>query len=246
MQVRQTEWWLFVEPELASLVIPGLGQLLQGKWGRALLWFMPAAAIWTLVIHPDMWQIEHILLVPVALGFHLGSSRAASGQQRASAEGETLPAYLRQKVLGIVLIMVAGMTMLLVSGVLVEEMMRSWSVASSLSHVGVSRLARALTQVVMMGGIGIAGFWLFQLGSLAQQRAEEQARQYILMERARQSGGILTITRGSTCRPDQYGRSAATARTDGAATHRGSLAARERAARFITFLRRTAQIRQPK
>jgi hypothetical protein len=193
MQVRQTEWWLFVEPELASLVIPGLGQLLQGKWGRALLWFMPAAAIWTLVIHPDMWQIEHILLVPVALGFHLGSSRAASGQQRASAEGETLPAYLRQKVLGIVLMMVAGMTMLLVSGVLVEEMMRSWSVASSLSHVGVSRLARALTQVVMMGGIGIAGFWLFQLGSLAQQRAEEQTRQHILMERARQSGGILTI-----------------------------------------------------
>ena len=192
MQVRQTEWWWFVEPELASLVIPGLGHLLQGRWVRALLWFLPAAALWTLVIHPDSWQIEYILLVPVALGFHIGSSRAVS-EQRASGESETIPPYLRQKVLGIVLMIAAGITLLLVSGVVVEEMMRSWSIASSLSHVAVSRIAHAVSQVVMMGGLGIVGFWLFQLGNLAQQRAEQQTRQHILMERARQNGGILTI-----------------------------------------------------
>ena len=192
MQVRRTEWGWFIEPELASLVIPGMGQLLQGRWVRALLWFLPAAALWTLVIHPDSWQIEYILLVPVALGFHIGSSRAASGQ-RESGELETIPPYLRQKVLGLVLMMVAGISLLLVSGVVVEEMTRNWSTASSLSHVSVSWLARAVSQVVMMGGLGIVGFWLFQLGNLAQQRAEEQTRQHILMERARQNGGILTI-----------------------------------------------------
>jgi hypothetical protein len=192
MQVRRTEWWLFVEPELASLVIPGLGQLLQGKWIRALLWFVPAAALWTLVIHPNTWEIGMILLVPVALGFHIGSSRAASGQQRALGELETPPPYLRQKVLGIVLMMVAGITLLLVSGMVVEELANIWAGAPPHFMAG-SRLARAVSQVVMMGGIGVVGFWLFQLGNLAQQRAEEQTRQHILMERARQSGGILTI-----------------------------------------------------
>jgi hypothetical protein len=85
MQVRQTEWWLFVEPELRKKSAgddPGLGQVPAAReMGASPSLVMPAAALWTLVIHPDMWQIEHILLVPVALGFHLGSSRAASGQQ---------------------------------------------------------------------------------------------------------------------------------------------------------------------
>ena len=190
MQVRQTEWWWFVEPELASLVIPGLGHLLQGRWVRALLWFLPAAALWTLVIHPDSWQIEYILLVPVALGFHIGSSRAAS-EQRASGESGTIPPYLHQKVLGIVLMIAAGITLLLVGGIVAQELVNIWS--GAFPHLSGSRLARAVSQVVMMGGIGAVGFWLFQLGNLAQQRAEEQTHQHILMERARQNGGILTI-----------------------------------------------------
>jgi hypothetical protein len=192
MQVRRTEWWLFVEPELASLAIPGLGHLLQGKWFRALLWFLPAAALWMLVIHPDSWQIELILLVPVALGFHIGSSQAVSRHRTGEAPAE-IPLFVRQKVLGMVLMMVAGITMLLVSGVVVEEMTRSWSTASSLFHMAVPRLARAVSQCVMMGGIGVVGFWLFQLGNLSQRRAEEQTRQHILMEQARQHGGTLTV-----------------------------------------------------
>lgn len=201
MQLREAQVGLGIAPELASLAIPGLGQLLQGRLVRAALWFIPACALWALALVPYELGAEVILVIPLALALHLASARAvllaenSTQPDRPESLWSALPLFLCMKVLGGVLLAAAALHFLMTGAdllrVLTEAQVR-WGggfVPFSLA----SRAGHLVERSVIMVGLGVIGFALYQIGSLWQMRTAEQMREQRLLQEAHARGGALTV-----------------------------------------------------
>ncbi len=202
MQVRELRLGSHIEPELASLAIPGLGQLLQGRLIRAALWFFPTLALWAIILAPDGLGTEGLLIIPIALAMHLASARAAAlsalrGESSRPANlWETVPFYLQLKVLGGVLLTVAAFHILIVGTELIRGVIDAqmrWAGTGFLPPSMSIRLGWLIGRLVMMTSIGAIGFCLYQIGSLSQMRATERTREHLLLQEARARGGSLTV-----------------------------------------------------
>lgn len=201
MQVREARLGQDIEPTLASLAIPGAGQLLQGRLFRAAFWFLPALGLWVWTILPYELGPEVILVIALALMLHIASARdafrAAHISETARSENlwDVLPPFLIMKVLGSILLGVTAFHLLITGADLLQALIESqvrWG-GGSFPYSITLRAGQLAERMVIMVGVGVVGFALYQIGSLWQMRTREQTREQRMLQEARARGGSLTV-----------------------------------------------------
>ncbi|MCX7992353.1 MAG: hypothetical protein N2651_01660 [Fimbriimonadales bacterium] len=204
MQVHAESLHHYREYGLASLVLPGLGHLLQGMPFRAALWFGGAVALWGMLlamvasgasVNEPFWLIAS----PVIAGYHCASMYAAiRAQQRQSGNltstqtvSQALPTYLWKQAIGGTLAAVGLIVIVLWSGKLADF---AWTRLQGGGAWGWHGLGwgEILSYTLLLWGMTAVGGWLFWQGYKEQKEEEPRLREHRLIEHALQNGGVIT------------------------------------------------------
>lgn len=188
---------------VASLIVPGLGHLLQRRMARGLLWAWGAVVLWAALILAAGYtaQVEAIwvLLVPAIALYHCVSMHAAMTLTRAS-EGvaarslqELLPLSIWKQALGGALAAVAIVALVLWNGALIDHVFKA-------SHAGLPiklGWGHIISQMVVLWAIAVAGGWLFWTGRKESASELQAFRERVILAYALQHGGRITVPEAS-------------------------------------------------
>ncbi len=202
MQLRNESLRQYQEYGLASLMLPGLGHLLQGMPFRALLWFGGALFLWGMLLmmvasSPATSEPLWLIAAPVIAGYHCASMYAAI-RARLSQSGDlsllqtasqTLPPYLWKQAIGGALAVVGVIVIVLWTGRFVDEL---WNRL----HGGWG-WGELLSRTLLLWGMTAVGGWLFWRGYTEQKEDAPRQRERRLIAHALQHGGAITPAEAS-------------------------------------------------
>lgn len=210
MQVRSEGLRQYREYGLASLILPGLGHLLQGMPFRALLWFGGALILWGFLLAlsgsgagpgETLW----LFMTPLTAGYHCASMYAALRARQhqvgvappLQTVWDVLPSYLWKQAIGGALAVVGVIVIVLWTGKFADSMWArlhgGWG-AWGWRAIGWGEL---LSQTLLLWGMAAFGGWLFWQGYKEQQTEEPRQRERLLTAQALQNGGAVTVAEAS-------------------------------------------------
>jgi predicted transcriptional regulator len=206
MQAHAEGLYLYREYGLASLVLPGLGHLLQGMPFRALLWFGGAVFLWGVLLmmvasgpsREPLWLIA----APVIAGYHSASMYAAvRARMRQSGDlaltpiaSQALPLFLWKQAIGGALAVAGVIVIVLWTGRFADEL---WGRL----HGGWGWVNRGwgemLSYTLLLWAMTAAGGWLFWQGYKEQKEDAPRQRERALIAQALHNGGVITPAEAS-------------------------------------------------
>lgn len=186
---------------LASLVLPGLGHLLQGLPFRALLWFGGAVLLWgTLLAFASSAPASEplwLVMAPLIASYHCASMYTAVRAQLSRSSdtlpqqvaSQLLPAPLWKQAIGGAVAVAGVVVVLLWTGKFVDTLWRQANFGWGWQHWGVGEL---LSHTLLLWGMTAMGGWLFWQGYQEQKAQERLQREQALLAQALQNNGVIT------------------------------------------------------
>lgn len=193
------------EYSLASLVLPGLGHLLQGLLGRALLWLGGAVVLWRLLLEgvisgfgDPLW----LAIVPAVAGYHTASMYAAiraalsqSGDRElVSAAAQVLPSYLWKQAIGGALAVSGAIVIVLLAGRFADD---AWFRLQNGWIGGRPGWGAMLSYTLLLWAMTAIGGWLFWQGYKEQKVEAPRQHERMLIAHAMRNGGMITPAEAS-------------------------------------------------
>ncbi len=210
MQVRQESLGRYWEYGVVSLILPGLGHLLQGRPLRALLWFGGALVLWGVLLalsssgaspQETLW----LVMTPLLAGYHCASMYAAlRGHQRQfetlhslQTALDALPAYLWKQAIGGAFAVVGVIVVVLWTGNLADSVWAQLHAGWGARGWRAFGWGGLLSQTLLLWGMVAFGGWLFWQGYKEQKTEEPRRREQLLTAQALQNGGAITLAEAS-------------------------------------------------
>jgi hypothetical protein len=206
VQAHAEGLYLYREYGLASLVLPGLGHLLQGMPFRALLWFGGAAFLWgvLLMMTASYASSEPLWLIaaPITAGYHSASMYAAiRARLRQSGDlaltptvSQALPLYLWKQAIGGALAIAGVIVIVLWTGSSADELWNHLRTGWGWTNRGWGEI---LSYTLLLWAMTAAGGWLFWQGYKEQKEDEPRQRERMLIAQALRNGGVITPAEAS-------------------------------------------------
>jgi hypothetical protein len=188
---------------VASLIVPGLGHLLQRRLMRGLLWVGGAIALWVALIltagDTAHTEVVWVLLVPAIALYHCVSMYAAmtlaSAGEGVAARSvqELMPLSLWKQAVGGTLAVVAIIALVLWNGALIDH---AFTAAHARFPIGLG-WGRVISQMIVLWAIAFAGGWLFWTGRKESASDLRAFRERAIVAYALRNGGRITVPEAS-------------------------------------------------
>lgn len=190
---------------LASLVLPGLGHLLQGLLGRALLWLGGAVVLWRVLLEgvisgfgDPLW----LAIAPAVAGYHTASMYAAiraslsqSGDRElVSTAAQVLPSYLWKQAIGGALAVAGVIVLVLLAGRFADD---AWLRLQNGWGGGHRNWGELLSYILLLWAMTATGGWLFWQGYKEQKVEAPRQHERMLVAHAMRNGGVITPAEAS-------------------------------------------------
>lgn len=206
VQIRAESLYSYRDYGLASLVLPGLGHLLQGMLFRALLWFGGAICLWGLLLmmatSGGLGEPFWLIIAPGLAGYHAASMYSAvraacvrSGDLAITPTASPiLPPYLWKQAIGGVLAFIGVVVIVLWAGKFADSFWVRLQHGGGWVHRGWGEM---LSYVLLMWATTAAGGWLFWQGLKEQKEEAPRQHERMLIAHALRNGGVITPAEAS-------------------------------------------------